>query len=472
MFSLAHSARLERNSRVRLRRWLILLSLFALLQSAEPAFPFDFSYWVWQREEPLSEEEATLLAAQDVHTIYWHIGELENTSESWRWKARFPLPTGNRSLHIIPVVRLVSREPQPFSPASLAALIAALASAGKLTGELQLDYDAPDRLLDDYGRALAQIRKTTSRLSITALPHWSRADCLRPLANNVDELFPMLYDFEAEPVLRNGQPQPIIDPEKMARMLRDWSACAKPWHAGLPSFARLTIYNAEGKSRGQIRNWNWDEVCLSRDLLLASPSQLGTTLWRARAPCVISNTRLQTNDQLAVRLADRDALRSAIEAVRKTTATGVTFFRLPDSAASSGWSVSQLSHLGDAQAQLTFRASASGDSCILENETPADLEPCLHSGDGEERGYAVELAADLPVFREAEPGDFAGVTSSANGKHVTIPFATRVAFVFSQLRARQTLKTGLIQLAPGTDLGHARYRFRNLKGDSRWRPLN
>ena len=433
---------------------------------------FDSSYWVWQREEPLSEEETTTLATQGVHTLYWHVGELENSGESWRWKTRFPLPASSRSLHLTPVVRLVSREQQPFSQPSLAALMAALAPAGKLTGALQLDYDAPDRLLDDYGRALAQIHQTISRLSITALPAWSRANCLRALANNVDEFFPMLYDFEAEPVLRNGQPQPLIDPGKMAKMLRDWSACAKPWHAGLPTFARLTVYSAEGKSRGQIRNWNWDEICLSSDLLLTSKSLPGTTLWRARRSCPISNTRLQTKDQLAVRLADRDALHTAIHIAQKTTAAGVTFFRLPDSAASSGWSISQLSRLDDAQPHLTFRVSPSGDSCILQNESLADLEPCLLPGEADERGYAVELAADLPVFREAEPGNFATVTSSTNGKNVAIPFATRVAFVFSQLRAKQTLKTGLIQLAPGTDLGHARYRFRNVQGDSTWKSLN
>jgi hypothetical protein len=456
---------------VRRPRWIPLFSLFALLAWIHPASAFDVSYWAWQREEALSDEEVAELTAQGVHTIYWHVGELENKGDTWHWTAHFSFPTDVAALHFVPVVRLVSREPQPFSTASVAALGGILTPAAKRAGAIQLDYDAPDRLLEDYGRALAQVHSLVPRLSITALPHWSRADCLRALANHVDELFPMLYDFEAEPVLRDGQPQPIIDPDKMARMLHDWSACARPWHAGLPSFARLTVYNAEGKSRGQIRNWNWDEVCLSRDLVLVAKSRLGTTLWRARGPCPISNTRLQTNDQLAVRLADRAALRAAIDVARQTTAAGVTFFRLPDSAASSGWSISQLSHL-DAQPHLTLRVSPTEDSCILQNEGTADLAPCLHPGEGEERGYAVELAVDLPVFREAEPGAFAGVTSFANGQHAAVPFATRVAFVFSQLQAKQTLKTGLIQLAPGTDLRHARYRFRNLEEDSPWKSLN
>jgi hypothetical protein len=45
---------------------------------------------------------------------------------------------------------------------------------------------------------------------------------------------------------------------------------------------------------------------------------------------------------------------------------------------------------------------------------------------------------------------------------VAIPFATHLAYSFSQLRAKQSIKTGLIQLAPGASFHHVRYRFRNV----------
>lgn len=463
---------LRANPRVRSRRCVLFLSLVLLLRTIHPAFGFDISYWVWQREERLSDEEMTQLTAPEVRTLYWHVGELENTCENWRWNTRFSFPGNSAALHCVPVVRLVSREHQPFSSVSTAALLHALTPIGKLTGELQLDYDAPDRLLDDYGRVLAEIHQTVSRLSITALPHWSRADCLRALGTKVDELFPMLYDFAAEPILQNDSPQPLIAPDKMAKMLADWSACPRPWHAGLPTFARLTVYDAMGKSRGQIRNWNWDEVCLNRLLVNVSKPLMGTSLWRAQEPLALSNTRLQTGDVLAVRLTDRIALRDAINSARRTTAVGVTLFRLPDSAASSGWSILQLSQL-EARPRLTFRPSGSRDSLILKNDGAGDLEPWLQATEGELRGYAIEIAADSPIFREAEPGDFAAVTGYKEGpqgtKPVAIPFATRLTYTFSQLRAGQSLKTGLIQLAPDASFRHARYRFRN--SEEGWKPL-
>ena len=465
---------LARNSQVRQRPLKILFfSTVVLFQTTHAVLAFDISYWVWQREQPLDEEEVKQLTTQDVHTIYWHVGELENTGETWRWKARYPFPSAIDSIHYVPVVRLVSREHQPFSRASTAALVAALTPTAKLTGELQLDYDAPDRLLVDYAGALQRIHETTKNLAITALPHWSRPECLRSFENSVDELFPMLYDFEAEPVLtKNAPPRPIIAPDKMSKMLRDWSTCAKPWRAGLPTFARLTVYDSSERSRGQIRNWNWDEVCLNRALLVFSQVNMDTVLLRAKMPVMISNTRLQPDDQLAVRLTDRAALRDAINTAKQTTARGAVLFRLPDSSASSGWSLPQLSNL-DAKPALTLRQSESGESLMVENEGTGDLEPRFSGKDNDQQGYGMEIAADSPLFREAEAGDFAKVAGYAERdgalSRVALPFATHLVFTFSRLRAKQTLQTGLIQLAPGATFRHARYRFLNFEKE--WKPL-
>jgi len=64
----------------------------------------------------------------------------------------------------------------------------------------------------------------------------------------------MLYDFEAEPILKNQSPLPLIEPEKISKLLQSWRACPKTWRAGLPVFARLSVYDANQKLRGQIRN--------------------------------------------------------------------------------------------------------------------------------------------------------------------------------------------------------------------------
>jgi len=69
-----------------LRRILILA--IAAISSAIPmaSSAHDVRYWVWQRDDPLSEQDLTELASQKINTIYWQAGELENIGETWRWK--------------------------------------------------------------------------------------------------------------------------------------------------------------------------------------------------------------------------------------------------------------------------------------------------------------------------------------------------------------------------------------------------
>jgi hypothetical protein len=107
------------------------------------------------------------------------------------------------------------------------------------------------------------------------------------------------------------------------------------------------------------------------------------------------------------------------------------------------------------------------------------MEPRLSSAKSEgalDRGYALELDAPAAVFRDAQEGDFWRVLGHVDPdgvrRAVAVPLATRLTFWFSHLRARQWLRTGLIQLAPGANLGQIRYRIRNAPGDSVWKNID
>lgn len=428
----------------------------------------DLRYWVWQRDDPLDDTEIAELAAQKVQTIYWQVGEIENNGETWHWKARFHFPAADEGgIHFVPSVRLVSREDRPFSGGSVANLLTRLAPVVRDADELQLDYDAPDRLLPDYSAALNQIHQVAHKVTITALPHWSRPDYLPMLQQSVDELLPMLYDFEAEPVLKDDSPLPLIAPEKIWKLIQDWRHCGKTWRAGLPVFARLSVYGSNRKLRGQIRNWNWDEVCFHPGFQLVRRSEFGTSLLLATKQTTVANTAIKPGEQLVVREADRSLLRDAIAAAERAGAQSVVLFRLPDSSASSGWSLHQLGHL-DAQPRLLAQYAADTQSLELVNSGDGDLEPRFGS---KTPGYALELESDAAIWREAHPGDFAGLTSLAGDKLSAIPFATWLQFRFSQIRAHQKITTGLIQLAPGADFRQARYRIIKPEGASPWQPL-
>lgn len=427
-------------------------------------------YWVWQRDEPLDDSELAELTAQNIDTIYWHVGELENIGTTWRWKARFSFPrSGADRIRFVPVVRLVSRERQPFSDASTTALLASLSSVAAKHSELQLDCDTPDRLLEDYAAALKRIHGLVPRLSVAALPHWGRADHLKVLEPAVDEFLPMLYDFEAEPVLKNQVPLPLLSPEKISKLIDTWRACSKPWRAGLPVFARLSLYDANQKLRGQIRNWNWDELCFNRNFQVVGGGGFGTTILRANKPTFIANTTINSGEKLIVREVDRPALQNAMTAASRAGAQGIVFFRLPDSTASSGWSLRQLGHL-QARPQLVLQKPNDSETLELSNTGDGDLPPRFAEKDKDEGGYALEIDVESPILREAERGDFASLAAFAGDQPARVPFATRLRFQFAQLRAKESLRTGLIQLAPGANFRQARYRILN-DGDNLWKPL-
>jgi hypothetical protein len=456
----------------------IIASTAALLLLGSRALAFESSFWVWQRSEPLSEADRSELSRQKVRTIYWQLGELENIGKAWQWKAGFTRPQSEpEKLRIVPVVRLVSRERSPFSDASLDALIHALSSVAKDADELQLDYDAPDRLLADYAVALRKIHSLVPRLSITALPGWSRASAWRVFEGAVDELLPMLYDFEPDPVVKGAAPLPLVAPDKLERALAEWNQCRIPWRPGLPAFARLTLFDSSGKSRGHIREWSWDALCFDKSLATIRPIELGVTLLAPRATTRIANTPINSDQLLAVRWPDRVALRQIVERVRKTSAPGVVFFRLPDSTAPSGWSLRQLGDL-DATPRLVLRQVKGSQELELANESDADLEPRLSSSTGKgelDRGYALELDAPAAIFRDASEGDFwrviGHVDSEGEQRAVAVPLATEITFWFSHLRARQSLRTGMIHLAPGESFDQIRFRIRNTPGNSEWKHI-
>jgi hypothetical protein len=451
----------------------IFILAIATICSAIPmaSSAHDVRYWVWQRDDPLSEQDLTELASQKVNTIYWQAGELENIGQTWRWKARFSSPSSDPArIRLVPVVRLVSREHQPFSNASIAALLTSLSSASAKHDELQLDYDAPDRLLADYAAALKRIRALVPRLTIAALPHWSRADYLKLLEPNVDELLPMLYDFEAEPILKDQSTMPLISPDKISGLIESWRACHKPWRAGLPVFARLSLYDANQRLRGQIRNWSWDELCFNRSFQMSNGPQFGASILRAMRATSIANTPIHPGEEVIVREVDRGALRDAISAALRAGAHGIVFFRLPDSSASSGWSLRQLGHL-EAGPHLILRKSNDSETLELSNVGDGDLEPRFSKNEADAGGYVLEIDSATPMFREAQSGDFASADAFAGEKRAKVPFATRVRFQFAQLRAKENLRTGLIQLAPGADFRQTRYRILNIEATPPWKSV-
>lgn len=303
------------------------------------------------------------------------------------------------------------------------------------------------------------------RLSITALPHWAHTSTVRELRDAADELLVMLYDFE--PDQKGAQPLPLIVPDKIDRYLAEWSKAGIAWRVGLPVFARVTVFDVEGKSRGHVRAWNWDDLCFNSALEIVTPTNLGVTMLRAKRDTRVEDAAVRAGQRITTRLPDRAALAHAVAAAGQTSARGVVFFRFPDSTDPSGWSLQQLGHL-DAAPRLSVRVDPATSVVELANDSDADL---AFSAEANERGYALQIEAPAAIFRDASDGDFWRVTGDADGRAMAVPLATRLTFWFSHLRAHERSRTGTIRLAPAADFSQTRWRIMNFTPQSGWQPL-
>jgi hypothetical protein len=439
------------------------------------------AYWVWHRPAPLAPAEDSELRRQAVGTLFWRVGELEIREGEWTWKAP-PLAAATLApgFRVVPVVRLASEAKMPFTPDHVAGLARSLRIVAAESGEIQIDFDCPDRLLDSYASALRGLRSAVPRISITALSHWPRLPGFAALSRSVDEIMPMFYDMQADPTGAGPEtpPPPILDPAQVETALRTWSACPIPWRAGLPVFARLTVFDSTGLSRGQIPNWSWDDFCFHKDLRTLAPTRLGVTLFRAVADARVAAIPVKAGEIVVSRFTDRSALAQTVLGAAASGAKGIVFFRLPDDNDPAGASLRDLGALASAgHAHLILRQSAE-EQLELVNDSPFDLPPRLSGGKGDrDRGYALEIDAPAPVFREALAGDFWRVAAHANPEAekptpTLVPLATRLTFWFSQLRAGASLRTGLLQLAPDGRLGGVRYRIIPCEGTAAWKSIS
>ena len=171
----------------------------------------------------------------------------------------------------------------------------------------------------------------------------------------------MFYDLEPDPpgVGVNSMPRPLLELDSLQEQLRDWDACTIPWRAGLPNFARITVYDRDGRSRGHVRGWKWSDLCFNEALRTTNALDAATVLLRSDRRTQLARSVMAQGESVAARFPDRAALAGAFDAAAGSRANGVILFRLPDESDGSGWSLTQLLNLKQQTApRLTLRRPA------------------------------------------------------------------------------------------------------------------
>lgn len=450
---------------------IVLWLLAGFVRAAET----DVAFWVWHRATDISSSEREQLTTAGCKTLYWHAGMIAVREGAWTGDGGWLAPEANPSssnLRCVPVLRGIigGLRSLPKDPDGLIRLLQRARERWN-ADEVQLDFDCPDRLLGEYAAQLARCREAIkpTRLSITALAGWAVHPEFEALQAGVDELLPMFYDLEPDTPeqARQGRFEPLLDGAVFARHLKAWQRCRTPWRAGLPCFARISLFDPDGRSRGHLRDWAWDEVVF-HGALREVPLQ-GTGL---RALEVTEQTRLHTTDllkgqKLVVREVDVSVGRECARQALESGAQGLVWFRLPTDSAPAGWSLTQALSLSTDTPRLQLRMEK--DTLILFNNGNSDLPPRFANTPDKQRGWQIEIEATdaSPVFRDVVAGDFASVTPGTE-----LSRATRVTFWFADLKAGASRRTSLFQLAPGTAVTRLRWRCLGDSDNVPWQSLS
>lgn len=404
--------------------------------------------------------------------------------DGWVLKEGVEIPSGRATpIPLVPVLRLSTDGNPALGETAASKVSQALVEVARRieATEVQLDFDCPDRRLAEYAEFLAKCRARIAplRLSATALAGWSKLQAFGKLQDGVDLLMPMFYDLAADSPsqVRAGKVLPLVNEATTAQQIESWKSCRTPWFAGLPNFARVTVFDRAGVSRGHLRAWDWEGVCFDPVLTLCPQRAPGVTLLRAKTNTVIANTPIAADETIACRLPDREHLALVIARAEKAGARGVAIFRLPGEGAQTAWSLRQLTTLLQKRAAGVpeFKVRRIPHGLELINASESDLSPRLAGEAGPlDRGWQVEVESNAgAVFREASPGEFANVfghtdPDAAEPKPVPIPLAQRLTYWFAALRAGESRQSGLIQLAPGVDAASLRWRVPGSPRNTEW----
>ena len=413
------------------------------------------SYWVWQRSVPLLSDEIMALDKAGVTSLYWHYGTMTCSHGEWIWKSRYGMPSlpsinGKTSPRLIPVIRLEPMGDHPFSGDDFRILIPKLnqIASDLRVPFLQIDYEAPDRLIPVYREFLRDLKSRAYPwyLSITALAHWSRFT--NEFTGLVDEITPMFYDLgSGHEKLVGGRLPAMVSGEAIGQ-IKSWSACPIPWRAGLPNFRRVSVVDRSGANRGNLHSFNIDEIWFSPLLETDSPTIDGETVFRVIKDGTLGDMPLQSGEKIVVReprLVDLIALKKV---ALTNGAKSVVYFQKAKLGDDSGYSTQSLSQDVEALPELKIHRTKNG--CVeITNDSETDLVPMASVG---VRGYAVALKASAGAWREAIAGEFALITTDRAGlkpiKDQPPSEAGILYLWFSHLPAGKTLSSGLLQTVP------------------------
>jgi hypothetical protein len=188
------------------------------------------AFWAWRTNAPSEAEINKAFAATNAQTLFLRAGQFDLAKGALQRirPVSGPLPA-SVELHLVyNATRPFLRGWEQLEPSTIAAsvadtfradLVRASNDHARVVG-LQLDFDAPTRLLPQYATTLQRLRELLPpniKLSITGLPTWANSSDLKAMLATVDFWIPQCYGTTIPTHV--NQRIPISSPTDVARRI-------------------------------------------------------------------------------------------------------------------------------------------------------------------------------------------------------------------------------------------------------------
>jgi hypothetical protein len=320
------------------------------------------AFWAWRTQAPSEAEVAEVARETKAQTLFLRAGQIHFEDKTLK-RVRAVAGRLPRSveLHLVyNSTRALLAEFERLDPDKLASVISEayaqdLSRArvdGASVAGLQLDIDAPTRLLEHYARVVRATRAMLPKgtlLSVTGLPTWMEAPSLNDLLAAVDFWIPQCYGSTIPQKLEENIS--ISSPRAVARAVNRARTFGRPFYAGLSAYGYALLYD----SRGAIISLRGDidpaRIAADANLQLVERKPFDSTqpanassvqsiigewryVYRVRGDGVIDGLVVHAGDSLVLDLPSATTLRESARAARALAGErllGLCIFRFPGS---------------------------------------------------------------------------------------------------------------------------------------------
>ena len=382
------------------------------------------AFWAWRNESPTEKDVRAAIETSHARALFLRAGQIDYQDKKLRRirAAMGSLPTGI-DLHLVYngtpslLAQLGTIDEDQLASTIAVAFQEDISRAkqehARIIG-LQIDIDAPTRLLGSYEKTLRALRvqlKPGTQLSITGLPTWMQSSELQSTLAQVDFWVPQFYGAELPE--RVDQMMPISSPKNLARLVDSVRALNKPFYAGLSAYSCALLYNSAGSLITLRGDMDPATIATDPDLELIDqrPFEKSAKVrsewrfaYRARADGVTDGLALHAGDLLVVDVPSTESLRVSARMVRELAGDkllGICVFRLPALDDPSTLNAEQVATaLSDrdssANIQVRFKRSETEERAwLLEIENTGTASAV--------EGLRVDLEVDAGTIEEIRP---------------------------------------------------------------------